>query len=279
MSLPGRQIVVSSWADLLSALHSQNLVQFQGSEGNHLRSPYVFRGVDVASWELQTSLQRLSKTATTRPDVVERSLLRSFRKYANAGVFDKQSEWYILAVAQHNGLPTRCLDWSASPLVAAHFACGDERYKKDDGVIWCVHAGILRQINQLANPKMASLTRIAWVYDMRLLEQSFLDLDGLDASAPNGDLMLLWEPPSLDQRIASQSGLLSVMNSGAASQTKFLQKHSKAHPHLVSRIVIKAAMKSEARDMLDQNNTSERVLLPGLPGLCSWLKRYYGTAW
>ena len=31
--------------------------------------------------------------------------------------------------------------------------------------------------------------------------------------------------------------------------------------------------------MLDQNNISERTLYPDLPGLCSWLKRYYGEAW
>jgi hypothetical protein len=194
-------------------------------------------------------------------------------------VFDKQSEWYILAVAQHNGLPTRCLDWTASPLVATHFACGDDKYKNDDGAIWCVHAGILRQVNQISNPRVASLSGISWVYDTRLLEQSFSSLDALDSSLPDGDLMLLWEPPSLDLRIASQSGLLSIMNSGTSSQNTFLQTHSQNHPDLVLRIVIQAAMKSEARDMLDQNNISERALFPGLPGLCAWLKRYYGTAW
>ena len=279
MSLPGREIRVSAWADLMSTLHSRNLVQFHADEGNHLRSPYVFRGVDNAAWELQTSVQRLPKISTTRPDIVERSLLRSFRKYASAGVFDKQSEWYILAVGQHNGLPTRVLDWSASPLVAAHFACGDEKYRSVDGVIWCLHAGILRQINELNHPTLASLKGISWVYDTHLLEQSFADLDVLDASARDGDLMLLWEPPSLDMRIAAQSGLLSVMNSGTASHTNFLQTHSKTYPDLVLRIVIEASMKSEARDMLDQNDLSERSLFPGLPGLSAWLKRYYGTAW
>lgn len=273
MSLPGREIRVSSWIDLMSALHDRSVVPLRTDEGNHLRSPYVFRGVDDASWELQTSFQRLSKTPKTRPDVVEHSLIRSFRKYASAGVFDKQSEWYILAVAQHNGLPTRVLDWTFSPLVAAHFACGDDKYKKVDGAIWCLHAGILRDINA------ASLKGISWVYDTRLLEQSFADLNALDASAAGGDLMLLWEPPSLDMRIAGQSGLLSVMNSGTASQTNFLQTHSQKYPDLVLRIVIEASMKSEARDMLDQNNISERVLFPGLPGLSAWLKRYYGAAW
>jgi hypothetical protein len=279
MSLPGREIKVSSWLELISELHSQSLVQFRGEEGNHLRSRYVFRGVDVASWGLETSIQRLSRTPTTQLGIVERSLLRSFRKYASAGVFDKQSEWYILAVAQHNGLPTRCLDWTASPLVAAHFACGDEKYKNDDGAIWCVHSGILRQVNQISNPHVASLSGISWVYDTRLLEQSFSNLDALDSSLPDGGLMLLWEPPSLDLRIACQSGLLSIMNSGTSSQNTFLQTHCQNYPDLVLRIVIKAAMKSEARDMLDQNNISERALFPGLPGLCAWLKRYYGTSW
>lgn len=274
--MPGPEIRVSTWTELISELHSRNLVQLRADEGDHLRSPYVFRGVDVAAWGLETSLQRLPKNQSTRPSVVERSLLRSFRKYASAGALDKQSEWYVLAVAQHNGLPTRCLDWTTSPLVAAHFACGDEKYKNDDGAIWCVHAGILRDINAMS---IASLRGIAWVYDTRLLKNSFTDLEALDSSSSSGDLMLLWEPPSLDLRIPSQSGLLSIMNSGAASQSAFLRTHSQTHPDLVLRIVISAAMKSEARDMLDQNNISERSLFPGLPGLCAWLKRYYGTSW
>jgi FRG domain-containing protein len=279
MALPGKEIRVSSWLDLMDKLHSRKIVQHRPLEGGHLRSPYVFRGMDVATWSLVTSFERLPKTQGVATELVERSLLRSFRKYASAGAFDRQSEWYVLAVAQHNGLPTRCLDWSASPLVATHFACGDERYKNDDGAIWCLHIGILREINELANTAAGSLQGIAWVYDTRLLERSFAGLEDLDNSAPAGDLMLLWEPPSLDQRIAAQAGLLSIMNSDTASQNTFLENHCRQYPDLLCRIVITAAMKSEARDMLDQNNINEHSLFPGLPGLCGWLKRHYGTAW
>jgi len=280
MALPGLEIRVSSWLELIGVLHSESIVQLREGEGNHLRSPYVFRGMDDSSWGLETSLQRLPRTQTTQPKIVERSLLRSFRKYASSGSFDQQSEWYILAVGQHNGLPTRCLDWTTSPLVAVHFACGDERYRDRDGAVWCVDASILRHVNETNNPQVErALQGISWVYDTRLLERSFRDLEALDASVPGGDLMLLWEPPSLDQRIASQSGLLSIMNSGASSQNTFLNTHSQNYPGLAVRIIIDASMKSEVRDMLDQNNISERSLFPGLPGLCAWLKRYYGTAW
>jgi hypothetical protein len=279
VALPGREIHVSSWLELMKVLHSQQIVQLRKDEGNHLRSMYVFRGVDDASWELLTSFQRLSKTQSKATKVIEPALLRSFRKYASAGTFDQQSEWYILAVGQHNGLPTRCLDWSTSPLVAAHFACADQTLKKKDGAIWCLDASGLLNVNLTTYPKIKAKLQGKWVYDTRHLEASFSNLDKLDSTAAHGDLMLLWEPPSLDMRIASQSGLLSIMNGATASQNAFLEKHSKKDPDLVVRIIISAAVKSEVRDMLDQNNISERSLFPGLPGLCDWLKRYYGTAW
>ena len=276
-------ITITSWNQLIEKLHAINVVQLRPDEGDHRRSPYVFRGVDSADWELQTSLQRLSKSPGTNTALIERSLIRSFRKYANAGAFDEKSEWYVLAVAQHNGLPTRCLDWTASPLVAAHFACGDEAQKHVDAAIWCLHAGQLRNINSASNANAASLTGIAWVYDTRLLEQSYQNLavldQTLDKSKGNGEMLLLWEPPSLDLRIASQTGLMSIMNDPEESQDQFLKLHAAHHPDLMFRIVIAASAKSEIRDMLDQNGISERSIYPGLPGLCSWLKRYYGKAW
>lgn len=281
MSLPGSEVTVSSWDQMMAKL--KPLIPLLTEQGGHFRSPYVFRGVDDSTWPLQTSLKRLPGVSTQNIDVIERSLIRSFRKYANAGAFDDKSEWYVLAVAQHNGLPTRCLDWAASPLIAAHFACGDEAHKGKTGAIWCLHAGALREINSANNSGTGNLAGISWVYDTRLLETSFKDLSALDSSLdkqmPSSKLMLLWEPPSLDARIANQSGLLSIMNGADESPNDFLEHYAKIHPDLVFRINIEAAAKSEIRDMLDQNNISERTLFPGLPGLCSWLKRYYGRAW
>jgi len=120
MDLPGTESRVISWEQLVAELHSREIIPVRDDEGGHLRSPYVFRGADDAQWPLETSLVRLRGFCQGNSKTIERSLIRSFRKYAQAGSFDDKSEWYVMAVAQHNGLPTRCLDWAASPLVAAH---------------------------------------------------------------------------------------------------------------------------------------------------------------
>lgn len=263
---------VHDWASLLTALHGPDLIPVQDGQGGHFRSPYVFRGMSSSNWTLQTSLERLGSP----PRTVEHALLRSFRKYAPRGAFVEDSDWEALAIAQHNGLPTRVLDWSVSPLIAAHFATAERSHVTEDGVIWCVNVIILRD---RILPKTASkLIRAApaAVYDVRLLSEAFPRLADFDAIEE--ECCVFFEPPSIDGRIASQFGILSAMNGPECSHHRFFERLLSAQPGLVRRIVIDAKAKSEIRDMLDQNNINERMLFPGMPGLCDWLRRYYGPA-
>jgi hypothetical protein len=93
-------------------------------------------------------------------------------------------------------------------------------------------------------------------------------LERLDDGDP---FVLFFEPPSLDDRIVNQSAVLSTMSSGTASMDLWLEAHSElSHAW---RLTVEA--KREIRARLDQSNVTERVLMPGLDGLATWLRRYY----
>ena len=270
-----RETVVSDWSALVEALHSIDMIPKQPGQGGHFRAPFVFRGMSDSGWPLATSLERLKSP----PEKVEAGLLRAFRKYAPRGTFSHNSDWEALSVAQHNGLPTRLLDWSVSPLIAAHFATAEREYFSRHGVVWCVDVTALRDRVlpvDIAKPiKGAS----AAVYDVAMLERAYPKIVELDATqAAQGDACVFFEPPSLDARIANQTGILSMMNSAAGRHQEYFERVAAQDAAVVHRIVIDKSAKSEIRDKLDQNNIHERMLFPGLPGLCAWLKRYYGPA-
>jgi hypothetical protein len=104
-----------------------------------------------------------------------------------------------------------------------------------------------------------------------MLAQVSPSLRHFDGLSPE-PFVIFMEPPSLDDRIANQAALFSLMSSPSARLDEWLSHH----PEAFRRIIIPAELKWEIRDKLDQINITERVLFPGLDGLSRSLRRYYG---
>jgi hypothetical protein len=87
-----------------------------------------FRGIPCKEFKNVPGVARSDRAPASgwRPDIKQR-LFQDFKAMAQThepGLNFTDLDW--LAVAQHFGLPTRLLDWTDNPLVAAWFAVADE---------------------------------------------------------------------------------------------------------------------------------------------------------
>jgi hypothetical protein len=106
---------------------------------------WLYRGQQDARWDLLPSVHR------GYSEQQERYLTNEFRvrarsRYPHCPADDDYPGW--LALMQHYGLPTRLLDWSYSPLVAAFFTLHPDYGPEDgwgerDACIWALSAGEL----------------------------------------------------------------------------------------------------------------------------------------
>ena len=101
---------------------------------------WIFRG-QAQDWPLTSSLERafrLGGIALKKAPGIEKQLVRDFRRRYDGKDRDvvMNDTLYCLALMQHHGAPTRLLDWSYSPFVAAFFAL---EFSAPDPVVWCLN--------------------------------------------------------------------------------------------------------------------------------------------
>jgi hypothetical protein len=220
---------------------------------------WAFRGHQSADWTLQNSLSRQLRRFS--PDdaswrVRESRALRIFRRKAHIYLDARdaiEDDLRCLAMMQHHGAPTRLLDFTKSPFVAAFFALESAT---SNAAVFALNTPALWNLAPDFDP---ALTRE--VIDPRR--------PGAYAKyfAENQN-PILWcgEPAEMDRRLVAQSGLFVVPGQLHVSLEQILRHYETRQP-LLKKIILPYSLRHRAMQSLYRMNITNATLFPDLDGL------------
>ena len=263
-STPSRRVVrrsIDNWLDFVGIIQ-----KWQGFRN------WCFRGHADANWPLKCSLSRhieVSKICQQAWDLQEKRIRRIFERKSHLFLADvpqnDEIEW--LALMQHHGAPTRLLDFTWSPYVAAFFAL--ERATAD-AAVWAINLPLLWQI-----------------HDTHKIDRVHVgDADPRDAEAfekyylPNRHAFV-WQGDSfrMPQRVVAQSGTFLVSSHLGMTVEEILARYPGEGELLVQFVLNSQKVRAEAMASLYSMNITQATLFPGLDGLARSMAYEFEYSW
>lgn len=256
--LPVHQLTVTSWSKFVAIISNHD-------------SHWTYRG-QRSDWRLKTSLERgLSdwKIPLVEGPAVESQIVREFRrKYRGADQARLNSDTlYCLALMQHHGAPTRLLDWTYSPFVAAKFAI--ESGGKGS-VIWCLNG---RWCHEAASSIVGEVTVRARNVDTSRNDSTFVELY-CPTKTPKQRFVFLENPMELNERLVVQQGVFLCHGDIGASFEENLRAMAgwKNERHVVKlKLKLGSENLHQFARMLRKMNVGSAALFPGLDGVAKSL--------
>jgi FRG domain len=239
------------------------------------RNTWLYRGQKKGIWKLQTTLERAMShwdVPLANAQEIEAQMVRDFRrKYKGNELNRVESDiFYCLALMQHHGAPTRLLDCTYSPFVAARFAIDIDG---EHPVIWRFRA---QWCEDQAKRKVGS-----HLIDNRSRDKSRDDSTFKRTYMRNSPkrFVLGENPFPLNERIILQQGIFLCPGDITASFEDNL-RHMDGWESKTNVMKIKLKMTSvelkHFANVLRQMNVNADVLFPGLDGFArSFGERIY----
>lgn len=219
---------------------------------------WVYRGQSNSKWKLNSSLERYSSDPT-----VEQKLIDDFKK--GFGLFNNIEIKYNLdyyAYMQHYGVPTKLLDFTYSPYVAAYFAF--EPTELEEVCIYAINQNDINDFfkDQFNQQRINSLSKSSY----------FQTVDKL-LSGNHSCLCFVSQFHTFDRQFTQQS--IFLVNCSYNNTTHEMLSYCISHMQEKEPIKIykmQGSERAKALRDLDKMNINGNSLFPGLDGFCRHIK-------
>lgn len=245
------ETVINSWAELIAHL-------------SKLSGDWAFRGQADARWCLQSKLSRRLRIARIHSrawGAQEHRILRIFKRKANlflTDIPDEDDSFRWLALMQHHGAPTRLLDFTWSPYVAAFFALEDAN---SDAAIWAINPSALSKKITLSiggkKRKMSPEKVGPWIrgaYEKYFVENKH-------------SFVVYGEPRIMNQRLIAQSGTFVIPSRLDIPVEHILGELYEPGRALKKLVLNTEELRKSAMYELYSMNVTQYTLFPGLDGM------------
>lgn len=231
----------------------------------------LFRGVSNIEYKPIPSIGRIKdKDQMGEALHSEYCMLTDFRE-KSVSYKESQTTIKLAVLAQHHGLPTRLLDWTTNSLVALFFAIRSN-YDKDSLVY-------------IFFPKEFTFEQKidyeTFVYSCNEdISQEFRSHRGKDILDKSDSLFIDYQQFVLKQRGSDvycfqPSCVSDRMHAQSSVFTFHPYPFSPLKDGIQATITIPKEIKKRLRYDLEKNGIHEFSMLPGLDGLCQWLRQVY----
>lgn len=220
---------------------------------------WFYRGESRWHETKQSSLGRVIKPDGPNPIGAEMNLMCLFRHGAHAFLTQPDREmvrddvisWMTLM--QHHGAPTRLLDWTHSPWVAAYCASREDR----------LHNGIVYAFDPRS---MATRRPPSWGEFEQLLKDSKTH-EALESAlrSSSDEIILAFQQIEATQRMVVQQGTFTFGHPAHVDHVSVIGRHVAPGDALVIQVPL--GLKQKLMERLHSMNVMAASLFPGLDGV------------